>query len=60
LCYEYGELVYHSIDIIKEFYEIISVKNNLYDSLKDKKKEVKLLECEIKTIKSILETKTAV
>ncbi len=60
LCYEYGELVYHSIDVIKEFYEVLSVKNNLFDCLKDKQKDLKLLESQIGDLKNILKSKIQV
>jgi hypothetical protein len=60
LCYEYGELVYHSIEIIREFYEILSVKNNLFDWLKDLQKEMKIHENEINNLKITLKSKTIV
>jgi hypothetical protein len=60
LCYEYGEFVYHSIDMIKEIHEILSVKNSLFDWLKDQQKEMKLLETEINNLKYTLKSKTMV
>lgn len=60
LCYEYGELVYHSKDIIKEFYELLSVKNNLFDCVKDKQNELKLIETEMSNLKNDLKLKIVV
>ena len=60
LCHEFGELVYHSKDIIKEFYELLSVKNNLFDCVKDQQKELKQLEIQINNLTNEIKSKVEV
>ena len=54
LCIIFSELVFNSNDILREFFEISTTKNNQSNTIKELRKEIKIMENNVVTVKSNL------